>query len=533
MWDLFEFSAENFMHLRYVELKNIGRMNIFTGKNGQGKTSAVNALAYALGGKPWSPEEPTRKGAKGHKVHLGLRNGERGTYYLERTQNGLKIEPAPGCKAWNTPQAMLNDIFDEFALDPIEFIRLGKNAEGRREQVKILRNAITLSVDLEKLDAETDVDFKKRREINREVERLKAEIASVTVQPGLPNDPIDIGAIQARIQEANQHNQGVIRLIEERQRLSEVLAAAEAAQARNGLLIEHQHTTIERLTADLEQLKPGLSLAAAIRDELEDLKDQAGRLPELKGLASRLRDVIAEARARALAYIPEAGQAQNAAALDLDQARKTLQAAENQTAALAQAVADARLALEAAAKPAMVDVSALTEELNQAQLVNRQIERRIRVEGLVKEREAQESAAAALTRAMDRRAEQKRTAIADAKMPVEGLTFNAEAGKEEILFEGVPISQLGEAQQLKITISIALARKPGLRLIRIPHGEALDEDSLAELAQMAKDMNFIVWMARVDSSGKLGIYLEDGEVKAINEEPKTKGDLPSEKTLKN
>jgi hypothetical protein len=54
----------------------------------------------------------------------------------------------------------------------------------------------------------------------------------------------------------------------------------------------------------------------------------------------------------------------------------------------------------------------------------------------------------------------------------------------------------------------------------MPHGEALDDESMAALAEMAEEMDFYVWMAKVDSSGQMGIYLEDGEIKAVNEASK-------------
>jgi hypothetical protein len=35
---------------------------------------------------------------------------------------------------------------------------------------------------------------------------------------------------------------------------------------------------------------------------------------------------------------------------------------------------------------------------------------------------------------------------------------------------------------------------------------------------MAEEKDFYVWMAKVDSTGKVGIYLEDGMIKENNEE---------------
>lgn len=523
-WRIASILIENVMGLRYLEFKPTGRMNVFTGKNGAGKTSAITALMYGLAGEKYSPQMPMRKGATHFRIELALaEDGSTRAFIAKRTQSGLKLEMASGCKAWNTPQAMLNSIYEELTLDPIEFIRMGKDAEGKRRQVEMLKGAIVLEVDLDQLARDNRTDFDKRREVNREVERLKAEIASIPIQPGLPEKPVDVSAIQEKIRQAGEHNKTIVQQIEARRQLAANLATAEAAEQRNKELIQQQHTTIERLTADIEALTPAGPIAAEIRDGLEALRDRAVTLPYLEGLAQRLIDALGDARVRALSYIPAAGMKQTEMGADLDTARKTLRAAERQEKSLSQAVADAHLALEQSPQPELQDTAAIVDELNAAQTANREIEKRDRQNALIKRRDDKETEARTLTRAMENREEQKNKAVATARMPIEGLTFTVETGKEEILFEGVPISQLGEAQQIRISVAIALARKPQLRIVRIPHGEALDDDSMEALAQMAEEMDFYVWMAKVDTTGKLGIYLEDGEVKAVNEvAPKSK-----------
>jgi hypothetical protein len=515
-WRVYSFLVENFMGLRHVEFKPTGRMTVFTGRNGQGKTSALVALMYGLAGKAWSPEMPTRRGAAHFKIELGLINDEKGTLIVKRTPSGLKVEPGPGCKAWTTPQAMLDSIYQELTLDPLEFIRMGKDAEGKRRQVELLRSAITLDVDLDELARLNEMDFNARRLVNRDVERLKAEIAAIPVQPGLPDQPVDVAEIQERIRAANEHNRTIVQQIEARQRLAAARAEAEAAEKRNAELIAATHRKIEVMTADIAEREPAGAIAGAIRDTLEDLRDKASRLPG----AARLAEDLSNARARAINYVGTITGEFTAIRSDLEQARKVITAAEKQQQQLSQAVADAQQALEQAPQPVMLDAAAIVEELTHAQMVNREIEKRDRQNALKVEYEEKAAKARALTRAMETREEEKNRAVANAKMPIEGLTFTVEAGREEILFNNVPISQLGEAQQIRISISIALARKPKLRIVRIPHGEALDDESMAALAEMAEEMDFYVWMAKVDSSGQMGIYLEDGEIKAVNEASK-------------
>jgi len=67
----------------------------------------------------------------------------------------------------------------------------------------------------------------------------------------------------------------------------------------------------------------------------------------------------------------------------------------------------------------------------------------------------------------------------------------------------------------------------------------LDEDSLAEMVKLATELEFQIWMARVDTTGKMGIVLENGEVKTNNyvaakteSEPEAKEDKPKGKKKK-
>lgn len=71
--------------------------------------------------------------------------------------------------------------------------------------------------------------------------------------------------------------------------------------------------------------------------------------------------------------------------------------------------------------------------------------------------------------------------------------------------------------RLRVSVALAMAANPKLRIIRIMHGEAMDDDAMTVLAEMAEEHDFQVWVAKVDSSGKVGIVMEDGMVKEASE----------------
>jgi hypothetical protein len=174
-------------------------------------------------------------------------------------------------------------------------------------------------------------------------------------------------------------------------------------------------------------------------------------------------------------------------------------------------VSETRIKAEVEAMPAgeYADVIALTKELQGAQAINREIDRRTKRDALDKQLQEQKREAARLSRQIEKRDEAKAAAIASAKLPVDGLTFD----ESTVMMDGIPVAQLGEAEQIRVSTLIAMSANPKLRVLRIMHGEALDNANLEVLAQLAEEHDFQIWMARVDTSGKVGIVLEDGQIK--------------------
>jgi DNA repair ATPase RecN len=99
--------------------------------------------------------------------------------------------------------------------------------------------------------------------------------------------------------------------------------------------------------------------------------------------------------------------------------------------------------------------------------------------------------------------------IKSAKMPIDGLSFD----NEGVLFNSIPFSQLSSAEQLKVSISMAMSMNPKLRIIRIMDGSLLDNSNMEIIKNMATDSDFQIWIEKVDESGKIGIYIEDGEIR--------------------
>lgn len=166
-----------------------------------------------------------------------------------------------------------------------------------------------------------------------------------------------------------------------------------------------------------------------------------------------------------------------------------------------------------------IDTKALVGEITVARQKNELVQKhkalKVQRRMLLEEATKAEAQADAISEAMDMREAGKRDAIAKANLPVAGIAF----GEGEILLGGVPWNQASDAERLTASISMAMAMNPTLRIIRVRDGSLLDEDAMKLLAEMAAKNDSQIWIERVDSSGRVGVVLEDGRIKPTIEEP--------------
>ncbi len=265
--------------------------------------------------------------------------------------------------------------------------------------------------------------------------------------------------------------------------------------------------------------------AKALRAQAEGIVVPPGTPSEKVDTAALLDQI--EGAGRANAEIEARKQRREKVALDAKVARDAATAKRTQAAELrrqadqleADASADdeqadsldARLA-NAEPLPEPVDISAVRAALDSAEATNRQVEAAARRDVLLAEAAEKEAAAQALTDLMEAREQEKADAIAKAEMPVPGLGFGAGI----VTFNGVPFDQASSAEQIRVSVAIAMAMNPKLRVIRIKEGSLLDEDALKLVAEMARDHDYQVWVERVSSDVKVGILIEDGMVKAVD-----------------
>jgi DNA repair exonuclease SbcCD ATPase subunit len=146
--------------------------------------------------------------------------------------------------------------------------------------------------------------------------------------------------------------------------------------------------------------------------------------------------------------------------------------------------------------------------LDDVEETNAHVRKKQERQAIVDRLSAQDTASRNMTKAMEAIDAQKADAIKNASMPVPGLSFD-ESG---VLYNGTKLKGCSAAEQLKVSIGIAMVLNPTIRVIRITDGSLLDDHNMKVIEEMAEEHDFQVWIERVDSTGKMGVFIQEGEI---------------------
>lgn len=126
MSKLIGLTVENFKRLRAVRLAPApSGVTVVAGRNGQGKSSVLDAIQAALGGGRVTPAEPVRRGEQKGLVVCELDDLVIRRSFTAAGGGTLTVAPKDGTANIKSPQATLDRLYGAFSFDPLEFLRLG------------------------------------------------------------------------------------------------------------------------------------------------------------------------------------------------------------------------------------------------------------------------------------------------------------------------------------------------------------------------------------------------------------------------
>ena len=250
---------ENVKRVRALSLEpTADGLTVIGGGNGQGKTSVLDAIAWALGGNRKRPDRPTRDGsATPAQLRVELSNG----IVVERKgKNGaLTVTDPEGRRAG---QALLDSFVEELAIDLPRFM-----AMSDREKADELLGIVGIGEELERLDRELERARSARLAKGQE-KRAKAKVAEDA--PWYPEAP------------------------EELVSAADLLAEQQDAQAQN-MESERLRTAADRAEREHERTVAALSEAERALADASERAEEARREASKASKAARAARAIADA----------------------------------------------------------------------------------------------------------------------------------------------------------------------------------------------------------------------------------------------
>lgn len=170
--------------------------------------------------------------------------------------------------------------------------------------------------------------------------------------------------------------------------------------------------------------------------------------------------------------------------------------------------AAAESSAQAAAEAQTVDMSPIRQKLAGAEATNAHVRANARKEEQRKLVDALNTQVKELTAAIDHIDAEKKRKLSEAPFPVAGLSFDDRG----VTLNGLPFSEASAAEKLRVSVAMAAALNPKLRVMLVRDAAFLDEDSLAQLEQLAIEHDLQVWAERVGKGDKTAVIIEDGAV---------------------
>ena len=235
---------ENVKKLRAVQLAPTENgLTVIGGDNAQGKTSVLDGIAWALGGKKYQPDNPTRDGAATPaKLHVELSNG----ITVERKgKNGtLRVTDTTGMRG---TQKLLDEFLSTLALDLPKFL------DGTdKQRTDALLQTLGIDRQLAALDGKIRTTFDERRDAARIAKKDQAYADGLPHHEDAPDEPVSIT-------ELIQQQQAILAKNGENQKKREQVAQIEHDYERTKQSEFDLNKRIGSMLEQIEQLREDLS----------------------------------------------------------------------------------------------------------------------------------------------------------------------------------------------------------------------------------------------------------------------------------
>lgn len=278
-----------------LELENVKRikavsitpttdgLTVIGGRNAQGKTSVLDAIAWALGGNSFKPQNPTREGsATPAKLKIELSNG------LIVTRQGssgtLKVVDPSGKKSGQT---LLNSFIEQLALNLPKFMN-----STDKEKAEVLLDLIGVKDQIKALDNQIETLSDQRRPLKTDYLGKRKVAADMPYYADAPEEPVSATELiekQQAILAKNSQNQAI------RQKVIDLEAQMKLKEQQENDARERVKQIERDLVAANNQVSAIVNEKFQLSNSLNSTKDIAQKLVDesTEDIEQKLRDIDA------------------------------------------------------------------------------------------------------------------------------------------------------------------------------------------------------------------------------------------------
>lgn len=268
---------ENVKRVKAVTIEPTSNgLTILGGNNNQGKTSVLDAIAWALGGNKYKPSKPARDGSMNPPtLRLELSNG----LIVERKgkNSDLKVTDPSGQKAG---QQLLDSFVEELALNLPKFIE-----SSAKDKANTLLQIIGVGEKLWELDRKEERLYNERRAIGQIADQKKKYAAEQPHFPEAPNELVSIADLIHEQQEILARNGENAKKRQNRENIVNSLHLSEARLKQLKEQLAQEEATHESLMSDY----------IAANKSIEDLVDES--TDEIESSIANIEEINRKVRA--------------------------------------------------------------------------------------------------------------------------------------------------------------------------------------------------------------------------------------------
>lgn len=262
---------ENVKRVKAVTIEPTSNgLTILGGNNNQGKTSVLDAIAWALGGNKYKPSKPARDGSMNPPtLRLELSNG----LIVERKgkNSDLKVTDPSGQKAG---QQLLDSFVEELALNLPKFIE-----SSAKDKANTLLQIIGVGEKLWELDRKEERLYNERRTIGQIADQKKKYAAEQPQYPEAPNELVSIADLIHEQQEILARNGENARKRQNRENIVNEMHLSEARLKQLREQLAQEEAVHDKLMGDY--VEANKSIEDLVDESTEEIENSIANIEEI------------------------------------------------------------------------------------------------------------------------------------------------------------------------------------------------------------------------------------------------------------